>query len=251
MLVVETIAKIRRAYFQEKKKIKEICREFRVSRNTVRKVIRSGVTELTYERIVQPLPKIGPWTDELDEMLAANARKTKRERLTLIRIFEELRARGYNGGYDAVRRYAGSWSKEERSASAAAYVSLTFDPGEAYQFDWSHEIVLIDGVTTTVKVAHVRLCHSRMLFVRAYPRETQDPLGTLLRNTLPGSGWSSTPTTRPLPSSAAPARGASTTAGIVRHWSEELPGRRHWSEPTGDGREDGGGHDLCRARPRL
>ncbi len=26
----------------------------------------------------------------------------------------------------------------------------------------------------TVKVAHVRLCHSRMLFVRAYPRETQE-----------------------------------------------------------------------------
>ena len=32
----------------------------------------------------------------------------------------------------------------------------------------------MDGVTTTVKVAHVRLCHSRMLFVRAYPREMQE-----------------------------------------------------------------------------
>ena len=51
---------------------------------------------------------------------------------------------------------------------------LTFAPGEAYQFDWSHEIVVMDGVTTTVKVAHVRLCHSRMMFVRAYPRETQE-----------------------------------------------------------------------------
>ena len=47
-------------------------------------------------------------------------------------------------------------------------------PGEAYQFDWSHEIVLINGVTVKVKVAHVRLCHSRMLFVRAYPRESQE-----------------------------------------------------------------------------
>ena len=51
---------------------------------------------------------------------------------------------------------------------------LTFAPGEAYQFDWSHEIVVLNGVTVTVKVAHVRLCHSRMLFVRAYPRETQE-----------------------------------------------------------------------------
>lgn len=46
---------------------------------------------------------------------------------------------------------------------------LVFAPGEAYQFDWSLEVVLIDGVTVTVKVAHVRLCHSRMFFVRAYP----------------------------------------------------------------------------------
>src|SRR5690554_1398350 len=174
MLVVETIAKIRRAYFQDKKSIKHICRELRVSRNTVRKVIRSGATEMTYERTVQPQPKIGPWKGKLDEMLAANARKPKRERLTRIRIFEELRALGYDGGYDAVRRYAASWSQAEQEASAAAYVPLSFAPGEAYQFDWSHEVVLLRGVPVTVKVAHVRLCHSRMLFVRAYPRETQE-----------------------------------------------------------------------------
>ena len=60
------------------------------------------------------------------------------------------------------------------SASAAAYVPLSFAPGEAYQFDWSYEIVLVGGTTVTVKVAHLRLCHSRMLFVRAYPRETQE-----------------------------------------------------------------------------
>ncbi|GAB5503865.1 MAG: hypothetical protein Pyrs2KO_25200 [Pyruvatibacter sp.] len=133
---METIAKIRRAYFQNKKSIKQICRELRVSRNTVRKVIRSGVTEMTYECTIQPLPKIGPWKDELDEMLAANARKPKRERLSRIRMFEELRARGYGGGYDAVRRYAATWSKEKQVASTAAYVPQIFDPGEAYQFDW-------------------------------------------------------------------------------------------------------------------
>ena len=51
---------------------------------------------------------------------------------------------------------------------------LLFAPGEAYQFDWSHEVVLMSGVTVTVKVAHVRLCHSCMMFARAYPRETQE-----------------------------------------------------------------------------
>jgi transposase len=174
MLVVETIAKIRRAFFREGKPIKAICRDLGVSRKVVRKVIRSGATEFRYEREVQPLPKIGRWSDELDQLLAANEGKSPRERLTLIRIFEELRGRGYEGGYDAVRRYARKWAKDRGQATAAAYVPLSFAPGEAYQFDWSHEIVLLSGVTVTVKAAHVRLCHSRMLFVRAYPRETQE-----------------------------------------------------------------------------
>src|SRR5690349_12011612 len=174
MLVVETIARIRREHFIKGKTIKEIARDLKVSRNTVRKVLRSGETSFEYERQVQPRPKLGRWASELDRLLAANAAKPAREQLTLIRIFEELRGRGYDGGYDAVRRYARRWSKERGQSTAAAYVPLSFAPGEAYQFDWSHEVVLLSGTTVIVKVAHVRLCHSRMLFVRAYPRETQE-----------------------------------------------------------------------------
>jgi transposase len=174
MLVVETIAKIRRAYFVQNRPIKTICRELRVSRKVVRKVIRSRATEFRYERGRQPRPRIDPWRDQLDGLLLENEGKPVRERLTRIRIFEELRALGYEGSYDAIRRYAKRWRTERGAATAEAYVPLSFAPGEAYQFDWSHEIVLINGVTVTVKVAHVRLCHSRMLFVRAYPRETQE-----------------------------------------------------------------------------
>ena len=174
MLVVETIGRIRREYFVQGKSIKEIARDLRLSRNTVRKVLRSDETSFSYERQVQPRPKLGRWQEQLDRLLAANVEAPARERLTLIRIFEELRALGYDGGYDAIRRYARSWAKLNASATADAFVPLTFAPGEAYQFDWSHEIVVMDGVTTIVKVAHLRLCHSRMMFVRAYPRETQE-----------------------------------------------------------------------------
>jgi transposase len=146
----------------------------RISRKVVRKVIRSNATEFHYERSRQPQPRIGPWRERLEALLEENESKATRERLTLIRIYEELRDLGYEGSYAAVRRYAIAWREKRASATADAYVPLTFAPGEAYQFDWSHEIVLMDGVTTTVKVAHVRLCHSRMMFVRAYPRETQE-----------------------------------------------------------------------------
>jgi transposase len=174
MLVVETIARIRREHLSRGKSIKEIARDLKISRNTVRKILRSGETSFSYEREVQPRPKLGRWKADIDRMLMKNADASARERLTLIRLFEELRAVGYEGGYDAVRRYAKIWSREHSSQSATAYVPLSFAPGEAYQFDWSHEIVVMSGVTTTLKVAHVRLCHSRMMFVRAYPRESQE-----------------------------------------------------------------------------
>ncbi|WP_342111691.1 IS21 family transposase [Methylobacterium sp. SI9] len=174
MFVVETIAKIRRAFFVQQKPIKQICRELKVSRKVVRKVIRSEATAFRYTRTSQPAPKLGPWREALDGMLLANAGKAPRERLTLIRVYEALRGLGYEGGYDAVRRYAKGWRRTRTAVTAPAFVPLVFAPGEAYQFDWSHEIVLIGGVTVTVKVAHVRLCHSRMLFVRAYPRESQE-----------------------------------------------------------------------------
>jgi len=174
MLIVETIGRIRRERLVKGKSIKEIARDLKVLRNTVRKVLRSEATSFSYEREVQPRPKLGRWKAELDRLLTNNAEAAVRERLTLIRLFEELRALGYEGGYDAVRRYARTWSRVHAGQTAEAYVPLSFAPGEAYQFDWSHEIVVLSGVTVAVKVAHMRLCHSRMMFARAYPRETQE-----------------------------------------------------------------------------
>ncbi len=171
---VDTIARVRRAYYVQKWSMKKIVRELHVSRNTVRKILRSDETDFSYERERQPMPRIGPWQGQLEQFLSSNANKSSRERLTLIRIFEELRGLGYEGGYDAVRRFAKGWLQNRGAVTAEAYVPLDYAPGEAYQFDWSHEIVVISGVTVTVKVAHVRLCHSRMMFARAYMRESQE-----------------------------------------------------------------------------
>src|SRR5438876_1783861 len=82
MLIVETIAKIRRAFFVQGKSIKAICRELRVSRKVVRKVIRSEATEFRYEREAQPLPKIGPWRDQLDQLLLTNEGKASDRKST-------------------------------------------------------------------------------------------------------------------------------------------------------------------------
>jgi transposase len=174
VLVVETIAKIRRYHFVEGKKIKEIVRDLGVSRNTVRKVIRSGATEHSYQRQDQPMPRLGGHLERLKGMLEEDWKRPKRRRLTARRLFELLRQEGYEGAYDSVQRYVKAWRQRRGSQVSGTYIPLWFAPGEAYQFDWSHEWAILGGVVQKVKVAHFRLCHSRMFFVAAYPREKQE-----------------------------------------------------------------------------
>jgi len=130
MLVVETIARIRREHFVKGKTIKEIVRDLKVSRNTVRKVLRSGATAFEYERELQPKPRIDPWRAQLDAMLEKNAVVSARERLTLIRVFETLRELGYEGGYDAVRRYARSWARARSALTALRALAASFNSSQ-------------------------------------------------------------------------------------------------------------------------
>ncbi len=172
MLIVETIRKIRCAYHRDRKSIRQIAREFKLSRNTVKKVIRSDATEFTYDRKDQPHPKLAPYHELLSEYLATDATKPDREQRTAILLFEELQRQGFEGGYDSVRRYVQKWRKSEGGRKVTAYIPQSFDPGEAFQFDWSYEQVELWGVVVTVKVAHFRLCYSRMPFCVAYTRES-------------------------------------------------------------------------------
>ena len=151
---METIGRIRRERLVKGKPIKEIARDLKISRNTVRKVLRSEKTSFSYQRVTQPRLRLGRWKADLERMLTENVEKAARERLTLIRLFEELRALGYEGGYDAVRRYARSWSRDHAAQTAAVFVPLSFAPGEAYQFDWSHE------------------CHAAVIDETAQPEKT-------------------------------------------------------------------------------
>jgi hypothetical protein len=95
------------------KKIKAIARELRVSRNTV----RGEETVHRYARQEQPLPQLGAYVAALEKMLAANADKPQRERLTFMRMFEELRLSGYAGDYDT---YADTPGRGNAHRNAAA-----------------------------------------------------------------------------------------------------------------------------------
>ncbi len=171
---METIRKIKVAHDRHETPIRQISKNLNMSRNTVRKVLRSEETRFEYKRAIQPMPKLGEFTTWLESELERDVGLPRKHRRTIKVLFEQLQGQGYEGGYDAVRRHVSRWREAEGHRVSQAFVPLTFASGEAYQFDWSHEQLEIDGMPMTVKTAHMRLCHSRMVFCFGYPRETQE-----------------------------------------------------------------------------
>ena len=113
MLIVETIRKIRCAYERDKKSIRQIARDFRLARNTVKKMLEAASPSQRISEREQPLPKLGPYQAFLSERLSSDSTKPKREQRTAQVLFEELQRQGFTGGYDSVRRFVRRWRDSE------------------------------------------------------------------------------------------------------------------------------------------
>jgi transposase len=171
---METIRKIRLA-LSKGMSIHEVAKKYNKSRNTIRKVLRSGATRFSYQRKEAYYRALDGYREALEELLTVESAVASSKRRTLLSLYEELQGKGYEGSYSAVRRYARKWQGNLASLSEV-YVPLTFGKGEAFQFDWSDEDVEIDGVIQRIGVAQFRLCYSRMSFLIAYPLQRMEML---------------------------------------------------------------------------
>lgn len=170
---METISKICRRHKVKGESISSIARSLNLSRNTVKKYLENSEPPI-YQRSHQPKPKLGDYESLLEQWLSQDFKRPKRQRRTARRLFEDLQVAGYTGAYDSIQRFVKGWKQKKHPATKQAFIPLTFPPGDAIQFDWSHEQVELSGVTHTVKLAHFRLADSRHFFLRAYPRESQE-----------------------------------------------------------------------------
>ena len=166
---METISKVRLALARGES-LRGIADRYNLSRNTVRKVARSGATEHKYPKREIKYPVLGAYIAELEQMLKAERNLPLKDRCTAKRMYERIRSLGYEGSYSAVSRYI-RISGGENESKQSAYVPLTFGKGEAFQFDWSTETVELGGVVQKVQVAQFRLCYSRMPFCMAFWRQ--------------------------------------------------------------------------------
>jgi len=176
-MTVILYAKIRRMYFRDQLSINEIVRRTSLSRNTVKKWLRMPHgTEPAYPRRTMPT-KLTPFEDQLKQALIADSYRPKRERRTALKLLEELQKAGYDGGYTQLTDYIRAWRQgASGDAGKQAFVPLKFRWGEAFQFDWSEESLVVGGVYRRLHVAHIKLCASRVFLLVAYPSQSHEML---------------------------------------------------------------------------
>jgi len=176
---VALLSVIRRWHFREGMPIREISRRTGLSRNTVRKYLANGVVEPRYPKRKSP-SKLDDYELTLTSWLFRESRRHRKQRKTLKQLHSDLMQLGYTGSYDRVAAFARAWRQEQQEAKRTAakntFVPLAFAPGEAFQFDWSEDYAVINGVNTKLQVAHFRLSYSRAFFLRAYLTQSHEML---------------------------------------------------------------------------
>ena len=170
---------IRRWHFREGIPIREIERRTGLSRNTIRKYLRSGTVEPKFKVPDRP-SKLDPFAEKLTGWLRQEAGKSRKQKRTAKQMHADLVSLGFDGGYGRVAAFVRAWKtdrqRDAQTSGRGTFVPLVFAPGEAFQFDWSEDWAIIAGKQTKLQVAHTKLSHSRAFTVRAYMLQTHEML---------------------------------------------------------------------------
>jgi len=146
---------------QKKSKIREISRILKISRNTVRRVLRGQANQ-------KPLT-----TSKYQEATAHIKEVFQLCRGNVVRVQEVLKERNdIDISYSTLTRLVREMDIREnkRKRRAGTY---NFDPGVEMQHDTSPHRVVVEGRKVTAQCASLVLSYSRRLFIQYYPRFTR------------------------------------------------------------------------------
>ena len=154
---MEILGKIRRMYLRDKLSLHEITKQTGLARNTIRSWLRRSdkAERPTYRRGTGP-GKLTAFHAALEQALKADAHRAKQDRRTAKALYAQIKADGYVGGYSRVTDFIRDWRGRE-SKAPHAFVPLKFELGEAFQFDWSEEGLVIGGIYRRMQVSHLKI----------------------------------------------------------------------------------------------
>lgn len=169
-------AKVRRMKLRDGLAISEIARRTSLSRNTIKAWLKEPAkTEMAYRRKAAP-KKIDAFTGWLTKALETDTRRPRKQRRTALRLYQQIREQGFDGDYSRVTEFVRAWRLGGGTPSGQAFVPLHFAWGEAFQFDWSEEGIVIGGIWRKVQLAHMKLWASRAYWMVAHPSQGHEML---------------------------------------------------------------------------
>jgi transposase len=176
---MELLSVIRRWALRDQLPIREIARRTGLSRNTIRRYLRGDVVEPAFKAPERP-SKLDAFAEKLSAWLKLESGRPRKQRRAIKRLHADLVALGFKGSYGRVAAFARTWKelrqREQQTTGRGVFVPLIFQPGEAFQFDWSEDWAVIGGERIKLQAAHCKLCYSRAFIVRAYPLQTHEML---------------------------------------------------------------------------
>jgi transposase len=156
MISAELAAEIRRLFFAEHWKIGTIAAALSLHHNTVR-------SALEYNRFKRTPSMRATLADPYLDFIRQTLEQYPRLRAT--RLYEMIRARGYTGSVEQLRRVVRSL----RPTKDEAYFRLTMLPGEQAQADWAHfGQVRIGQANRKLSCFVITLSYSRALWVEFF-----------------------------------------------------------------------------------
>jgi transposase len=141
--------------------VRAVARALRLSRGAVRAVLAAGTA--TVPGLARP-EKAHPYVDEIRQLYVSCEGN-------LVRVHEELRARGATLSYQAVTGFCRRHGIGTEPVTPAGV--YTFGPGVEMQHDTSPHRVTIGGQVRLMQTASLVLCYSRLIYVQIYPAFTR------------------------------------------------------------------------------
>ena len=132
---MDLLSVIRRWHFRQQVPIREIERRTGLSRNTIRKYLRSDAVEAKFQVPERP-SRLDPFVDKLLAWLRQEAGKSRKQKRSTKQLHADLAALSYDGSYDRVAAFVRQWKldrhREQQTSGRGTFVPLVFAAGEAF-----------------------------------------------------------------------------------------------------------------------
>src|SRR5579883_188230 len=167
MRTVDDFAQIRQLH-ADGQSIREIARQLRVGRDTVRKALADAQPKPYTLTQPRSAPVLGAIRHLIDDILNHDLTAPPKQRHTAAQIFRRLVSEhDYTGGYDQVRRYV----QQHRRHRKETFIPLDHPPGRRLEADFGHIYVDFPDGRRQVSVLVTTWSYSNCPFAIALPTE--------------------------------------------------------------------------------